>query len=79
MGKQTKKPELVKVSSVRIRKDVFDYIVEKVKKSDYGSVSHGIEKLSYMGMRIEKENERVVHRYNTGFNIDEPEEEEKLE
>ena len=67
----------VKVVSARIPEDVYDFIEERVQNLTFGSFSHAVAYLLKLGMDVEKENERVVHRYKTGFNIDEPEQEKQ--
>lgn len=69
MAKQKDKPEMEHLSSIRVQKVVVDYIREKMNESKFNSISHGIERLSYLGMEVEKEQAKIVHSYETGFSI----------
>ncbi len=77
MGKQKDKPEMEHLSSIRVQKVVVDYIREKMNESKFNSISHGIERLSYIGMEVEKDRAKIVHSYETGFSI--PAKKEKKE
>ncbi len=77
MPKEKDKPEMEHLSSIRVQKVVVDYIRQQMKESKFNSISHGIERLSYLGMEVEKEQARVVHQWKGVIKLKKPVEEEK--